>query len=74
MRARDEPVLELPELLETILRSACELLDATGGSVMLVEGDELVTLCVRPCGSRRALGCVSETVSPVTSRCVASRC
>jgi len=29
--------LQMDELLDTILRSACELLDATGGSVMLVE-------------------------------------
>jgi putative methionine-R-sulfoxide reductase with GAF domain len=47
-------VLELPELLQTVLRSACELLDANGGSVMLVEGDELVTLCVR--GRQEAVG------------------
>jgi transcriptional regulator with GAF, ATPase, and Fis domain len=38
-------VLELNELLDTILRSACELLDATGGSVMLVEETDLVTVC-----------------------------
>jgi transcriptional regulator with GAF, ATPase, and Fis domain len=37
--------LELDELLDTILRSACELLDATGGSVMLVEETDLVTVC-----------------------------
>src|SRR5439155_10159 len=42
------------ELLETVLRSACELLDANGGSMMLVEGDELVTLCVR--GREEAVG------------------
>ena len=47
-------LLELPELLETVLRSACELLDANGGSMMLVEGDELVTLCVR--GREEAVG------------------
>jgi putative methionine-R-sulfoxide reductase with GAF domain len=47
-------VLDLPELLQTVLRSACELLDANGGSVMLVEGDELVTLCVR--GRQEAVG------------------
>jgi putative methionine-R-sulfoxide reductase with GAF domain len=47
-------VLDLPELLETVLRSACELLDANGGSIMLVEGDELVTLCVR--GRQEAVG------------------
>jgi len=39
-------VLELDELLDTILRSACELLDATGGSVMLVDQTDLVTACV----------------------------
>jgi putative methionine-R-sulfoxide reductase with GAF domain len=37
--------LDLDELLDTILRSACELLDATGGSVMLVEETDLVTVC-----------------------------
>ena len=47
-------VLDLPELLETVLRSACDLLDANGGSIMLVEGDELVTLCVR--GRQEAVG------------------
>ena len=47
-------VLDLPELLQTVLRSACELLDANGGSVMLVDGDELVTLCVR--GREEAVG------------------
>jgi putative methionine-R-sulfoxide reductase with GAF domain len=47
-------LLDLPELLETVLRSACELLDANGGSMMLVEGDELVTLCVR--GREEAVG------------------
>jgi len=47
-------LLDLPELLQTVLRSACELLDANGGSVMLVEGDELVTLCVR--GREEAVG------------------
>jgi GAF domain-containing protein len=38
--------LQMDELLDTILRSACELLDATGGSVMLVEETDLVTVCV----------------------------
>jgi putative methionine-R-sulfoxide reductase with GAF domain len=47
-------VLDLAELLQTVLRSACELLDANGGSVMLVERDELVTLCVR--GREEAVG------------------
>lgn len=40
-------VLELPLLLETILRSATELLGAGGGSVMLLEGGELVAVRVR---------------------------
>src|SRR5437867_8747870 len=40
-------VLELPTVLETILSSATELLEATSGSVMLVEADELVASCVR---------------------------
>jgi putative methionine-R-sulfoxide reductase with GAF domain len=47
-------VLDLPELLETVLRSACDLLDANGGSIMLVEGNDLVTLCVR--GRQEAVG------------------
>jgi putative methionine-R-sulfoxide reductase with GAF domain len=47
-------VLDLPELLETVLRSACELLDANGGSIMLVQDYELVTLCVR--GRQEAVG------------------
>lgn len=53
-------VLELNELLDTILRSACELLDATGGSVMLVEQTDLVTVAVLgrhlPPGHRVRLG------------------
>jgi GAF domain-containing protein len=40
-------VLELPVLVETILRSATELLDAGGGSVLLLEDGELVAACVR---------------------------
>jgi putative methionine-R-sulfoxide reductase with GAF domain len=40
-------VLELPVLLETILRSATELLGAGGGSVLLAHGDELVAATVR---------------------------
>src|SRR5512134_3126368 len=35
-------VLELPRLLETILRSSTDLLEAGGGSLMLVEGTDLV--------------------------------
>jgi putative methionine-R-sulfoxide reductase with GAF domain len=54
-------VLDLDELLDTILRSACELLDATGGSVMLVDHQtDLVTACVLgrdvPVGQRTPLG------------------
>ncbi len=53
-------VLDLDELLDTILRSACELLDATGGSVMLVDQTDLVTACVLgrdvPMGQRTPLG------------------
>ena len=37
--------LELDQVLDSILRNACELLDATGGSVMLVEQTDLVTVC-----------------------------
>src|SRR5437879_2369626 len=39
-------VLDLPLVLETILRSAAELLGGTSGSIMLLEGDELATECV----------------------------
>jgi two-component system sensor histidine kinase KdpD len=39
--------LELRAVLETILRSATDLLAANGGSVMLLEGRELVAACVR---------------------------
>jgi putative methionine-R-sulfoxide reductase with GAF domain len=57
---RMNAVLELDELLDTILRSACELLDATGGSLMLVEGQDLVTACALgreiPLGQRCQLG------------------
>jgi GAF domain-containing protein len=47
-------VLELPRLLETILRSATDLLDAGGGSLMLVEGTDLVVAQAR--GRQEALG------------------
>ncbi|HZB01630.1 MAG TPA: ATP-binding protein [Actinomycetota bacterium] len=40
-------VLELSMVLETILGSAVELLDAESGSVMLVEGNELAVACAR---------------------------
>jgi K+-sensing histidine kinase KdpD len=39
-------VLDLTLVLETILRSAIELMGGTSGSIMLVEGDDLVTECV----------------------------
>jgi putative methionine-R-sulfoxide reductase with GAF domain len=52
--------LELDEVLYSILRSACELLDATGGSVMLVEETDLVTVCAigrdAAAGQRERLG------------------
>jgi signal transduction histidine kinase len=38
-------VLEASVVLDTILHSAVELLGGTSGSVMLIEGDELVTAC-----------------------------
>jgi signal transduction histidine kinase len=38
--------LELSVVLETILRSAVELLTGTSGSIMLAEGDELIAACV----------------------------
>jgi signal transduction histidine kinase len=38
--------LELSVVLETILRSAVELLTGTSGSIMLADGDELVAACV----------------------------
>jgi two-component system sensor histidine kinase KdpD len=40
-------VLELPAVLDSILRSAIELLDGKSGSIMLREGDELVSSCVQ---------------------------
>lgn len=46
--------LELPTLLETMLRSATDLLQAGGGSVMLLDGDELVTAASR--GREEAAG------------------
>ncbi len=39
-------VLELPGVLEVILRSATELLEANSGSIMLVDGDELVAASI----------------------------
>ncbi len=47
-------VLDLPAVLETILRSAIDLLGGTSGSIMLVEDDELVSSCVQ--GNDRARG------------------
>jgi len=38
-------VLDLETVLETILRSALELLGGTSGSIMLLEGQDLVTAC-----------------------------
>ncbi len=53
-------VLEIPVVLDTILRSAVELLDGESGSVMLVEGNELVVACAQgnehADGSRVRLG------------------
>jgi len=46
--------LDLASAVATILDSATELLDANGGSVMLVEGNELVAVAVR--GREDALG------------------
>ena len=40
-------VLELPAVLDSILRSAIELLEGRSGSIMLREGDELVSACVQ---------------------------
>jgi two-component system sensor histidine kinase KdpD len=40
-------VLDLENVLETILRSAIELLGGTSGSIMLLEGRELVTACTQ---------------------------
>jgi signal transduction histidine kinase len=40
-------VLEASLVLDTILRSAVELLGGTSGSVMLIDGDELVTACAQ---------------------------
>ena len=40
-------ILELPDVLETILRGAIELLGGRSGSIMLLEGDELFSACVQ---------------------------
>ena len=40
-------VLELPAVLNSILANAIELLDGRSGSIMLREGDELVSSCVQ---------------------------
>ena len=58
-------LLDRSELLDTVLRSACELLDANGGSLMLVEGDELVTVSVR--GREEALLAQLDTLLPYVS-------
>jgi putative methionine-R-sulfoxide reductase with GAF domain len=47
-------VLDLPVVVDVILRSATELLEADGGSVLLLEGDELVAVGVR--GRNQAKG------------------
>jgi len=47
-------VLDLSAVLETILRSAIDLLGGTSGSIMLVEDDHLVSACVH--GNERAQG------------------
>lgn len=47
-------VLDLSTVLETILRSAIDLLGGTSGSIMMAEGDDLVSACVQ--GNQRAQG------------------
>ena len=47
-------VLELPAVLDLILRSAIDLLDGRSGSIMLREGDELVSACVQGNETRAA--------------------
>ena len=47
-------VLDLSAVLETILRSAVDLLGGTSGSILLAEGDDLVSACVQ--GNDRAQG------------------
>jgi putative methionine-R-sulfoxide reductase with GAF domain len=47
-------VLELPRLLETILRTSTDLLEAGGGSLMLCEDSDLVVVQAR--GRQEALG------------------
>jgi signal transduction histidine kinase len=47
-------VLELEAVLDVILRSASELLEGRSGSIMLLEGEELVAACVR--GNDAAVG------------------
>ena len=52
--------LELDAVLDVILHSALELLTGTSGSIMLVDGEELVARCVRnnpdALGRRVAIG------------------
>jgi K+-sensing histidine kinase KdpD len=47
-------VLELPSVLDTILRNAIELLGGRSGSIMLMEDDELVSACVQGNDNARA--------------------
>ena len=47
-------VLDLNVVLETILRSAIDLLGGTSGSIMMADGNDLVSACVQ--GNERARG------------------
>jgi two-component system, OmpR family, sensor histidine kinase KdpD len=65
-------VLELPAVLETILRSAMDLLDARSGSIMLLEKpDELVVVLAR--GNEAAVGGRVRVGSGIAGRVAQTR-
>lgn len=63
--------LELSVVLETILRSAVELLGGTSGSVMLVQGNELVSASVQ--GNQGAEGARLRFGEGIAGRVAATR-
>jgi len=63
--------LELSVVLETILRSAVELLTGTSGSIMLVDEDELVAACVE--GNADAEGARVKIGEGIAGRVAQSR-
>jgi len=64
-------VLELDAVLDVILRSASDLLSAKSGSIMLLEGDELVTVSAR--GNDAARGRRSRLGDGISGRVAATR-